>query len=375
MGADRAPRTHYRTLGIRRGASFEEVRKAYRRLALTYHPDRNRGNEVWAAERFKQISEAYEALIDPAKRATYDATLVPALKPTDHWRAVFGLTGFGGGCHPWGDGGSSPGSPRGVTCTLRRGLDLYATLAVDASVAAQATERPLNVVFWGDVCSACFGKGFAGRPRRCRACEGLGQSFTPVESRGEKYLRVDDCVVCGGMGRRGARPCSRCSGRGRNWNVRKLSLSVPPSLPPGTPLRLAGQGLRDQSGRVGDLYVRIYRDPMFVRVDEAGNVFAEMTVSAIQAMLGDSVLIPTWSGHARLNVPAGIQPETSLWLRGKGRKLHSSTPRGDYIIRTHVAIPEIRPPRSRKRLKDALGAPGGSTAQEAHVGGFWWSPK
>lgn len=367
MGA----KSYYQVLGVNRRATDEEIRVAYRRLAVRFHPDHNPGREVWATEKFKQLSEAFEALIDPARRAAHDSGLAPTLKPADRWRAVFGMIGFGGGVHPWGDGGLFPGSPRGVTCAIANGHSLHATLGVPRGLGRVAVSRRLNVVVWGDVCHECLGRGFTGRPSRCPSCTGVGQAFTRAED--GLRVRVDDCARCRGLGRTSVRVCSGCSGLGRTLATKRIDLQIPARTPHGTVLRVRGQGLQGPEGGFGDLFVRLYEDPMFVSVDPSGNIFSTLSISAVQAMIGEHVLVPTWSGHARIRIPPGTQPGDSLWLPGRGRKFSNQPHRGDYLLNIKVLVPAVGGPGVKKRLKSVLGELPGTTSEERRVGGFWWS--
>src|SRR5512134_1823989 len=326
----------YQVLGVPRNATEEAVTKAYRRLAMKYHPDRNPDDKE-AEERFKEAKEAYEVLTDAQKRAAYDqyghAGLDAArgagqgFSPSDAFGDIFGdVFGdiFGGGRRP----GRS---------TVYRGADLRYELALDLeqAVAGTSTEIEFQTVL---ECSECSGSGAARghAPVTCDTCGGNGQ----VRISQGFFAVQQTCPRCKGRGTIVREPCPKCSGQGRVRSSRRLSVKVPAGVDTGDRIRLAGEGEAGRNGGPpGDLYVEIVvrEHPIFER--DGAHLSCEVPVSFVTAALGGSVEVPTLEGQAAIKVPAGTQSGRVFRLREKGVKPVRGGATGDLFCRVVVETP------------------------------------
>ncbi len=359
-----AKKDFYEVLGVARTASADEIKKAYRRQAVKYHPDKNPG-DVTAEEQFKQISEAYEVLSDPAKREQYDrfghrafaggggrGGAPGGFDGIDLEEALRTFMGaFGGGGSIFDDffgGGERGGAAAG------RGADLRFDLEVDFEEAALGSERDL-VLPVHDECSACRGSGAAEGSARetCRHCGGRG---VQVSAQGFLHFR-QTCPVCGGAGQVITRPCPECRGSGRARARRKIALRIPAGVETGSRIRVAGKGEGGRhGGPAGDLYVVIHVRPhdLFERRDE--DTMCTVPVPFETALLGGTVEVPTIHGYAKLKLPPGTPGGKIFRIRGKGVVNVHSGVHGDHHARIEVEVPTRLSGRQKRALSEAFAA-------------------
>ncbi len=369
---------YYEVLGVPRTASADEVKTAYRKLARQYHPDLNKENQKAAEEKFKEISEAYEVLIDAEKRQRYDAVGFAGVQEdfgpsgftwqnfhhtgdledilgSDMFSQFFGRQG-GGSIFDLLGGGYGGRSPQ-------RARDLEASLSVKLLDLVTGTSKEIELVR-REACPRCNGSGAerGTKVETCAECRGTGQVHRAVTRGYTRMISITECPECDGTGKKILKKCLDCSGSGEVRRRRVLNLRVPPGLEDGTVLRLAGEGEKGRDGRSGDLFVRIEveRDPRFHR--EGRTLWSEITVELGQALLGDKVKIPTLGGSALLTVPAGTQPEAMLRLRGEGLPPPGGGHRGDYLVRVHVHLPETLSDGQRDAVRNHFTT--GSTATD-----------
>jgi molecular chaperone DnaJ len=340
-----AKRDYYEVLGVNKSAGDEEIKKAYRRLAVKYHPDKNPGDHA-AEENFKELGHAYEILSDPQKRAAYDQYGHDAFDPRARARGGFAGGGFhdpidifrevfGGGAggsifeNLFG-GGQSPSGPQ-------RGDDLRYDLQISLEEAALGCEKEISVTKL-DECDHCHGAGAepGSKMRPCGTCGGRGQVLT---SRGI-FSIAQTCPHCKGAGRILEKPCRKCSGSGKYERASKIKLRIPAGVETGSRLRSAGSGEAGaRGGAAGDLYVFLQVKPHEIFSREGDDLLCEVPVSFVQAALGAEIEVPTLQGKATVKIPAGTQPGTLLRLKGRGVKNLQGYGQGDLHIRVQVEVP------------------------------------
>jgi molecular chaperone DnaJ len=357
-------RDYYEVLGIERKASTEELKKAYRRLAVKYHPDKNPGDPT-AEEKFKEIGEAYEVLMDANKRAAYDqfghAAFSPGSSP--------GRGGFGGGFHdPFdifrevfgGMGGEGAGSIFdqlfGVGASPRdrsgrqRGSDLRYDLQITLEEAAFGTEREIEILKH-DTCTRCNATGAeaGSKATTCPTCHGRGQVVT---SRG--FFQVSQtCPRCRGTGQVIERPCRECNGEGRLEKRSRIKLKIPAGIDDGAKLRSMRNGEAGvRGGQAGDLYVVIHLREHEIFSRDEDDLFCEVPISFAVAALGGELKVPTLQGQAMLKIPPGTQGGTQFRLRGYGITNIDSKAKGDLRVRVLVEVPTKLNGDQRKKLEE-----------------------
>jgi molecular chaperone DnaJ len=341
-------RDYYDILGVQRGASDEEIKKAYRKLALECHPDRNPGDEQ-AEERFKEASQAYQILSDSERRAQYDR----------FGHAAFDQMGGGGfdfGAQTFEDlfgdlFGDFFGGQRGRgRSRTRRGEDLRLDLEVTFEEAAFGTEKVVRVPRLAR-CETCSGVGTKdGAPRStCEACRGSGQ----IRFQQGFFSIAKTCGSCGGEGTVVQNPCRKCKGHGMVQTVRQVNVKMPPGVDDGTRLRLRGEGAAGMNGGpAGDLYVVTKVKPHLFFKRDGIDVICEVPISFTQAALGAEIEVPTLEGKTPVTVPAGTQPGRTVRLRGKGIADLRGYGRGDQVVQVVVEIPQKLSPRQRELLEE-----------------------
>ena len=352
-------RDYYEVLGVPRGASAEAIKKAFRRLAMQYHPDRNK--ESGAEARFKEIGEAYEVLSDAEKRAAYDRFGHAGLQGIDFGRPFEGFD-FGG----FGDifdaffGGTATGRR---ARQAQRGADRRIDVEISFEEAAFGCEREIEVTRV-ERCSRCGGSASepGAQPARCPSCEGTGQVRRVSRSFFGQFVNIAACSQCAGEGRIITQPCSECRGSGRLRRPRSLLINIPAGVTEGSRMRLTGEGDTGlNGGSPGHLYVNIVvlPHPYFLR-DEDDLVYT-LPMNPAQAALGFEAEVPTLEGDiVPLKVPAGTQNGRVFALRGKGvPRLHGSG-RGDLRVVASVMVPTELTDEQRdllRRLADSFGTP------------------
>jgi len=340
-------RDYYEVLGVGRNAGGDEIRSAYRKLALKYHPDRNAGDPE-AEGKFKEAAEAYEVLSDPDKRQRYDQFGKEGLRGTDFrhftdFNDIFSAFSdiFGGGM--FGDlfgGGRSRNRGQHLKIQVEIGLDEVATGA-KRDVGLTRRER----------CGACGGTGAAEgtQPVTCPTCRGAG-----MVQQGAGFFTVRSaCPHCRGRGAVVREPCKRCRGSGKEAVKREISITIPPGVEDGIRIRYAGQGdAGDNGAPAGDLfcYVRVSEHPFFERHGEM--LVCEVPITFPQAALGAEVEVPTLDGRTTVKVPRGTQSGDVVRLRGKGLPSPRGRGRGDEIVQLVIETPKRLTPRQKELLRE-----------------------
>jgi molecular chaperone DnaJ len=355
---------YYDVLGISRDASQEEIKKAFRRLAMQYHPDRNK--EPGAEDRFKEINEAYEVLSDPEKRATYDRYGHVGPNPFERGFDGFGFGGFGDIFDAF-FGGAATNRRRGP----QRGADLRVGITLTFEEAVFGAEKEIDVSRT-EVCSVCTGTGAApgSEPQRCADCGGSGEVRRAQQSIFGQFVHVTACDRCRGEGRIITEPCQNCRGSGRERKSRKLMVRIPAGVDTGAQIRLSGEGeAGSHGGSPGSLYVAITVRPHKYFQRDEDDILLDLRLNVAQVALGDEVEIPTLDGQQPLQIPAGTQPGHVMTLRGKGVPHVRGGGRGDMLVRVNVQVPTSLSAEQKKLFRD-LAATFGSEPNEEDKGIF-----
>jgi molecular chaperone DnaJ len=329
-------RDYYQVLGVTRTATEAEIKKAYRRLAMKYHPDRN-PNDQEAEEKFKEAKEAYEVLTDPHKRAIYDQHGHEGLS------ARSGAGGYSSTADAFADifgdvfGDIFGGGRRGGRSQVYRGADLRYDLELDLEQAVFGYEAQIEFTTLGE-CEACDGTGGApgSKPTTCGTCNGIGQ----VRMQQGFFSVQQTCPRCKGRGQIISEPCDKCLGQGRVRKNKKLSVKVPEGVDTGDRIRLSGEGEAGRNGGPpGDLYVeiRVREHPIFER--DGAHLSCEVPISFVVAALGGTVEVPTLRGNVVLKIPPETQSGRVFRLREKGIKPVRGGPVGDLFCRVVVETP------------------------------------
>ncbi|MCB1790073.1 MAG: molecular chaperone DnaJ, partial [Gammaproteobacteria bacterium] len=334
-------RDYYDVLGVAKNASEAEIKKAYRRLAMKHHPDRNTGDKSAEAESsFKEAKEAYEVLSDAQKRAAYDQFGHAGVDPS------MGAGGFGGGRGGasfsdifgdvfgdiFGGGRGGPGGSR-----VQRGADLRYNLELSLEDAVTGTSVKIKVPTW-ITCDTCGGSGAkkGTSPKTCGTCKGAGQ----VRMQQGFFSVQQTCPTCRGRGSVIDDPCGTCRGQGRVQETKTLSVKVPPGVDTGDRIRLQGEGeAGDHGGPPGDLYVQVHVREHAIFTRDDSHLYCEVPIDFPTAALGGELEVPTLDGKVMLKIPEGTQTGKMFRMRGKGVKPVRGGPQGDLICRVVVETP------------------------------------
>jgi molecular chaperone DnaJ len=348
-------RDYYEVLGVGRNASEEEVKRSYRRLAVKFHPDKN-PDDPHAEEKFKELGEAYDVLMDSDKRAAYDRFGHAAFAsggagfggfhdPFDIFREVFGGGGFGGGIFETFFGGAGTRAEG-----RQRGSDLRYDMQIGLEEAAFGIEKEIEIEKL-DTCDKCHGSGAepGSRTISCPTCNGRGQV---ISSRG--FFHVSQtCPRCRGAGEVIEKPCPKCHGEGRMEKLSRVKLKIPAGIREGSRLRSSHNGEAGIRGAPpGDLYVVIHIKEHKVFQREDDDLYCEVPIAFSLAALGGEVDVPTLEGKAHLKVPAGTQSGQMFKLRGKGITNVNGRGRGDLFARLIVEVPSHLNMEQRRKLEE-----------------------
>ncbi len=363
---------YYELLGVSRDVSEGDLKKAYRKQAVKYHPDKNPGDAA-AEEKFKEISHAYEVLKDPQKRAAYDRYGHAAFEnggagagrgpggmggfggggggfhdPFDIFREVFGGGGGGGGGGIFDEmfGGGGGGGSGG-----HDGSDLRYDLEISLEEAAKGVEKELSFRK-AMACERCDGSGAEPGSKRvtCPTCGGVGQ----VRRSGGIITFRQTCPTCGGSGSKIEKTCARCRGEGREAKTAKINVKIPPGVDTGSRLRSVGNGEAGVAGgQPGDLYIVLSVKDHEIFERHGQDLFCEIPIKFTLATLGGTIEVPTLFGKASLKIPAATQSGTTFRLRGKGMpSLRSGGAQGDQLVRVHVEVPKKLTDEQRRLLEE-----------------------
>ena len=352
-----AKRDYYDILGVPRNAGEDDIKKAYRKLAMKYHPDRNQGDKAKASEeKFKEAKEAYEMLTDPQKRAAYDQFGHAGVDPNMGGRGGAGPEGFGGFAEAFGDifgdifGGAAGGRRGGGGQQVYRGNDLSYAMEITLEEAARGKDTQIRIPSW-DTCETCHGSGAkpGTSPKTCGTCNGSGT----VHMRQGFFSIQQTCPNCRGTGKIIPEPCTTCNGAGKIKKQKTLEVKIPAGINEGMRIRSAGNGEPGTNGGPsGDLYIeiRVKQHDIFER--DGDDLHCTVPVGLTTAALGGTIEVPTLGGNAEIELPEGTQHGKTFRLRGKGIKgIRSSYP-GDLYAHVAVETPVKLTEHQRKLLKE-----------------------
>lgn len=349
-------RDYYEVLGVSKSASADEIKRAYRKLAHKYHPDKGEGDDA----KFKEAGEAYEVLKDQKKRAAYDQF--------GHAAAANGA-GFGQGTGPnmggfdfsgfegmdfggFGDIFESFFGGGGRTRAAARGEDLETTITLDFRDTVFGVEKQIELSHF-ELCSKCQGSGAEGKLKQCPTCGGAGQVNAARQTILGTFAQTTICPDCHGRGEVPEKVCTKCEGDGRERMSKKMKVKIPAGVENGTTIRVHSQGNAGRFGSPpGDLYlqVRVKPDPNFSR--DGYNIVSNVKINVVDAMLGTTVETPTVEGNVKLKIPAGTQHGKLFKLSGQGITLPSGARRGDQLVKVELVVPSKITAKQKKLLEE-----------------------
>lgn len=359
-----AKKDYYDILGLQKGASDEEIKKAFRKLAIKYHPDKNQGNKE-AEEKFKEINEAYQVLSDPQKRAQYDQ-----FGTADFNGGGFNQGGFGGGFDfsdlgGFGDifdtifGGGFSGGGRKKNGP-QRGADIEYNLNLTFEEAVFGVEKEISVSR-NEKCETCGGTGAkpGTSPKTCNKCGGTGQVRSQRSTPLGSFVTTSTCDKCGGKGKIIPDPCRTCQGTGKVRKSKKIKVNIPAGVDSGNVMPLRGQGeAGTNGGPSGDLYVNIRVSPHSTFRRKGYDIYIDEHISFAKATLGAEIKVPTIDGDVKYEIPSGTQSGTIFRLRGKGIPVVNGRGRGDQLVTIIVDIPKALNEKQKEALRLFMEASG-----------------
>ena len=351
-------RDYYEVLGLSKGASEEEIKKAYRTLAKKYHPDLNKDAD--APEKFKEVQEAYEVLSDSEKRSIYDQYGFAGVDP-QAGGGFSGFEGFTSGFGGFGDlndifesfmGGSSR---RSRNTGPTKGDDRLYTMSIDFMEAIKGTTKSINLSV-DEVCPDCSGSGAYSKDdiKTCDNCHGTGRVMRQTQTMFGMMQSETACPECHGTGKKITKNCTRCKGKGYLTKKIEVEVTIPAGIQSGQQLRIPGKGERSTNGGPnGDLYVEVYVKEHKSFVRDGNDILLEVPISPVAATLGTKVDVPTVYGEVSLTIPAGTQPNQKLRLKGKGVKDPRTGLQGDQYVIIKVTVDKTLS-REEKQLYEKL---------------------
>lgn len=356
-------RDYYEVLGLSKGASEDEIKKAFRKKAMKYHPDRNPGDKE-AEEKFKEINEAYAVLSDPDKKDKYDRFGHAGVDPNSGFGGGGGFGGFGGfedifdmfgGAFGGGFGGFGGGS-RSRRNGPQKGSDLQKTITIDFKEAAFGTKKQIRINKYVK-CKTCDGTGAApGTSRKkCSKCNGTGEVRTSQRTPLGTFQSVSACPDCNGTGEINETPCKDCGGTGKIRDNVTISVNIPAGVDNDSVIPIRGQGEPGiNGGPDGDLYIVINVRPHELFERRGQDLWLEIPITFNQAALGDEIVVPTLEEKVSYKVPAGTQPDTVFRLKGKGIKSVRSNRKGDLYVKVSLEVPTKLNSKQKKAI-EAMG--------------------
>jgi len=368
-------RDYYEVLGLEKGASDDEIKKAYRRLSKKYHPDINK--EADAEEKFKEVSEAYEVLSDPQKRAAYDQ-YGHAGTDANYGGGAGGFGGFGGAGgfsgfadifdSFFGGGGSARANPNAP----RQGEDLQYSLNLSFEDAIFGTEKKVSYKR-DEVCHTCGGNGAkpGTQPETCHKCHGSGTINVERQTPLGRVMSRQTCDVCHGTGKEIKEVCDTCHGTGHEKKTHQVNVKVPAGVEDGQQMRLANQGEAGiNGGPYGDLYVVFYVEESDIYDRNGSEIYYELPLNFVQAALGDEVSVPTVHGKVKLKIPAGTQTGSKFRLRGKGAPRLRGNGNGDQQVSVKIITPRNLNDEQKEALRSFAKVSGQTTTEQEPEGFF-----
>lgn len=362
-------RDYYEVLGVPRNATQEEIKKAYRRLAMQYHPDRNPENKE-AEEKFKEAAEAYEVLSDPEKRRRYDQFGHEGMRGTDFreytdindifnaFRDIFGGSGFGGSIFDEFFGGGTQTRSR-RSSSVQRGSDLRVKLKLTLEEIATGVTKKIKIKRYKK-CSSCNGTGAerAGGYRTCPVCNGSGEIRHVSRSVFGQFVNITTCNNCGGEGKVISDPCRICGGEGRVQEEATVSFDIPAGVSTGNYLTIRGEGNAGRrGGSSGDLIVVVEELPHELFQRQGDDIIYELELSIPEAVLGGEIEVPTLTGKARLKLEPGLSPGKILRMKGKGLPNLNTKKNGDQLIIVNIYVPSKISAQERELLQSLMNSP------------------
>jgi len=358
-------RDYYEVLGVSKGASEDEIKKAYKKLARKYHPDMNPGDKE-AEEKFKEVNEANEVLSDPEKKARYDQFGFAGVDPS---YGGGGAGGYGAGGFDFGDlgdifgsffGGGFGGAQRRNPNAPQRGESIRVSVAISFTEAAFGCEKEISIDR-SEQCPTCKGNGCAAgtTPEVCPTCRGTGTVQVRRQTPMGVFASSAPCTKCGGTGRIIHQPCPDCRGQGAVRKRRSIKVTIPAGIDDGQTISLRGQGHTGKNGGPnGDLLITVMVQPHEIFRREGTSVFCEAPITYAQAVLGGTLEIPTIDGKVKYDIPEGTQTGSVFRLRGKGIPVLNGRGRGDQYVTVTIETPKNLNKEQREALKkfsDLLG--------------------